>query len=105
MGNTVVEPLILMVCFGPVETGDVVITGAAVVDAGACGVAPTMGEAVVTVVATVVFVPLLVHPAANASMNTAARLRMTIRYELLFAFMVFYHPFHARLYTDFRHIL
>jgi hypothetical protein len=57
-------------------------------------VATTAGEAVGTVVATVVFVPLLVHPAANASMNTAARLRMINTYELLFAFMVFYHPFY-----------
>jgi hypothetical protein len=75
MGNTVVEPLILMVCFGPVETGVVVITGAAVVDTGAWEVATTVGDVAGAVVATVVVVPLLVHPAANASMNTAAMLR------------------------------
>jgi hypothetical protein len=66
----------------------VVITGAAVVDTGAW-VTTTVGDAVGIVVATVVFDPFPVQPAANASMNTATMLRVMSKYELLFAFMVF----------------
>ncbi len=63
IGRTVVEPLILMVCFWPVETGAVVITAAGVVDAGACVVATTVGDAVGTL--QVVFVPFPVQPASK----------------------------------------
>jgi hypothetical protein len=92
MGRTVVEPLIFMVCFWPVETGAVVVTGAAVVDTAPCVVTNTVGDAVG---AGIVVVPLPVHPAANASMNTAARLRKINKYELCFPFMVFHHPSYA----------
>jgi hypothetical protein len=87
IGRTVVEPLILMVCFWPVDTGAVVIIGAVVVDTGTCA-ATTVGDVVGTVVATVVFVPLPVQPAANASITTATRLKVMSRYNL-FEFMVF----------------
>jgi hypothetical protein len=96
IGNTVVEPLILMVCFWPVETGAVVVTGAAVVDTGAWVVATTAGVAVGTWVVTGGFVSLPVQPAANASMNTATMLRITNKYEPFFTFMVFYHPFYPK---------
>jgi len=85
-----------MVCLWPVEIGAVVVTGAAVVDTGTWLVALTEGVAVGTGVVVVV-VPLPVHPAANASMNTAARLRMTNTYELLFSFMVFWYPVYLRI--------
>jgi hypothetical protein len=80
-----------MVCLWPVETGAAVVTSADVVDSGACGVATTVGDAVGAWVATVVFVSLPEQPAANASINTATRLRVINKYEL---FMVFYHPFY-----------
>jgi hypothetical protein len=82
IGRIVVDPLILRVCFWPVETGVLVVTGAAVV-------AWTVGELVGVVESAVgalgacveaVFVdPLPVHPAAIASMNTATRPRVIIR--------------------------
>jgi H+/Cl- antiporter ClcA len=93
MGKTVVEPLILMVCFWPVETGAWVVTCATGVEAGIWVVATTVGDAVGAVVATVVFVSFPVHPAANASMITATMLMVISKYELLFSFMVFDHPF------------
>jgi hypothetical protein len=76
IGSTVVEPLILMVCFWPVESGAVVVTCATGVEAGIWVVATTMGDAVGAVVATVVFVPFPVQPAANASMITATMLKV-----------------------------
>jgi hypothetical protein len=97
IGRTVVDPLILMVCFCPVETGALVVTGAAAVawaagvaaGAGVETVAAAVGAATGACVATVFVDPLPVHPAAIASMNTATRLRVIIKEELLFAFMVF----------------
>jgi hypothetical protein len=67
-----------------------------VVDTGAW-VATTVGDAVGTWVTAVVFVPLPVHPAASASITTATRLKVMSKYELLFAFMVFYYPFYPGL--------
>jgi len=85
IGRTVVDPLILMVCFCPVETGALVVTGGAAV-AWAAGVAAGAGVETVaaavgaaTGVVTVVVDPLPVHPAAIASMNTATRLRVIIK--------------------------
>jgi hypothetical protein len=72
-----------MLCFWPVEIGAVVIIGAEVVDTDA------WGDTVGTVVATGVFDSFPVHPAANASINTATRLKVMSKYGLLFAFMVF----------------
>jgi hypothetical protein len=99
IGPTVVDPLILIVCFWPDEIGAAVVAaGAAVVatGAGAAVVATTVGDAVGAWVATVVFVPLPVQPAKSiAAMSNAARLMVMSKYELLFAFMVFYHPFNV----------
>ena len=87
IGRTVVDPLILIVCFCPAETGAFVVTGAAVI-AVADGVlvtvweiaaAATVGDATGTCVAAVFDDPLLVQPAAIASMKTATRLRVMIR--------------------------
>jgi hypothetical protein len=80
-----------MVCLWPVESGAVVVIGAAVVDCGAWVVATIVGVAVGT---CVVCVPFPVHPAAKASMNTVTMLRMTNKYDPFFSFMVFYHPFY-----------
>jgi hypothetical protein len=86
IGRTVVDPLIFMVCFWPVETGALVVTGAAVVDwtagvltAVVMTVAATVGLATGTCVAAAFVDPLLVHPAAIASMKTATRLRVIVR--------------------------
>jgi len=98
MGRTVVEPLILMVCFWPDETGAAVVTGAAAVvaGAGAAVVAITVGDAMGACVATGVLVPLSVQPAKSiAKISNAARLMVTSKYELLCAFMVFYQPFYV----------
>jgi hypothetical protein len=108
MGRTVVEPLILMVCFWPDDTGAAVVTGAAAVAAGAAVVTTTVGDAMGAWVATGVFVPLPVQPAKSiAKMSNAARLIVTSKYELLFDFIVFYHhfawaikPFFAINYTS-----
>jgi hypothetical protein len=108
MGRTVVEPLIFMVCFWPDDTGAAVVTGAAAVTtgAGAAVVTTTVGDAMGACVATGFVVPLSVQPANSiATMSKAARLTDMNKYELLFAFMVFYHPFYACYYTFFRHIL
>jgi hypothetical protein len=56
-------------------------------------------------VATGVFDPLSVQPAASASMNTATMLRVMSKYELLFAFMVFTMNMNRGEYTLFRHKL
>jgi hypothetical protein len=94
IGPTVVDPLILMVCFWPDETGAVVVMGATKVTAGAAVVATTVGDAIGSCVATGVCVPLPVQPAKSiAKISNAVRLMVTSKYELLFAFMVFYHPF------------
>jgi hypothetical protein len=98
IGRTVVDPLILMVCFWPVEIGAAVVTTAAGVDisAGAAEVATTASDALGVRVATGVFVPLPVQPANNiAQMSNVARLMVTSKYELLFSFMVFYYPFYV----------
>jgi predicted alpha/beta-hydrolase family hydrolase len=84
-----------MLCFWPVETGAWVVTCATGVETGVRAVATTVGDAVAAVVATVVFVSFPVHPAANASMRTATMLSVNSKYELLFSFMVFYHPFYS----------
>jgi hypothetical protein len=75
-----------------------------VVDTGTWLVAATEGVAVGTVVA-VVGAPLPVHPAANASMNTATMLRLMSKYDLFFAFMVFTRIINLVKYTLFRHNL
>jgi len=96
IGRTVVDPLILMVCFWPDETGAAVVMGATKVTtgAGAAVVATTVGDAGGAWVATGVVVPLPVQPAKSiAKMSNAARLMVTSKYELLFAFIVFYHHF------------
>jgi hypothetical protein len=83
MGRTVVDPLILIVCFSPEITGAAVAAGIAAVAAGvpdgiaktddavgdATGAAVAAGEAV----ATGVVVPFPVQPATSASIRTAAR--------------------------------
>jgi hypothetical protein len=102
IGRTVVDPLILIVCFFPVETGALIVaTGAAVV-AGAAGAEVTAADAAAAQevvgagVAVVVFVPLSVQPAnSTARMSNAARLMVTSRYELLFAFMMFNLAFYG----------
>jgi hypothetical protein len=65
-----------MVCLWPVEAGAWVVTCATGVEAGIRVVETTMGDAVGTVVAPVVFVSFPVQPAANASMITATKLRV-----------------------------
>jgi hypothetical protein len=96
MGRTVVDPLILMVCFWPEETGAAVVTGATKVTDCTAVVATTVGDTMGAWVATVVFVPSPVQPAKSiAQMSNAARLMVTSKYELLFAFMMFYHPFNV----------
>jgi hypothetical protein len=95
-----------MVCFWPVETGAVVVIGAAVVDADICVVAATVGDAVDAGVAAGVFDPLSVQPAtAIKAMSNAARLRVMSKYELLFPFMVFTQIINRRRYTLFRQII
>jgi hypothetical protein len=66
-----------MVCFWPVESGAWVVTCAAGFESGIWVVATTAGDVVGAVVATVVFVPFPVQPAANASMITATMLKVT----------------------------
>jgi hypothetical protein len=99
IGPTVVDPLILMVCFWPEETdAAVVAAGAAVVatGAGAAAIVTTVGDAVGACVPTGAVVPLPVQPAKSiAATSNAARLMVMSKYELLFAFMVFYHPFYV----------
>jgi hypothetical protein len=96
MGRTVVEPLILMVCFWPDETGAAVVTGATKVTAGAAAVPTTVGDAVGAWVATGCVVPLPVQPAKSiAKTSNAARLMVTSKYELLLTFMVFYHTLYV----------
>jgi len=80
IGRTVVDPLILSVCFCPVETAAPVFTVVAWTEGALAG------EAAIAVVSAVgvgtaawdvaAFVdPLLVHPAAMARMKTATMLR------------------------------
>jgi hypothetical protein len=102
MGSTVVEPLILIVCLSPDETGAAVATGAAAVAAAvtagavSADVATTVGDAAGAWVATGFVVPLSVQPANSiAQMSNAARLMVMSKWELLFAFMVFCQPFYA----------
>jgi hypothetical protein len=91
MGRTVVDPLILRVCFWPDETGPVVAAGAE-----AAVVTATVGDARGAWVATGVVVPLPVQPAKSiAKMSNAARLMVTSKCEFCFAFMIFYHPFYV----------
>jgi hypothetical protein len=96
IGRTVVEPLILMVCFWPVDTGAEVTTAAGVeTGAGVATVAPTVGDAVGAWVATGVLVELSVQPAKSiAKMSNAARLTVMSKCELLFAFIVFVHQYY-----------
>jgi hypothetical protein len=94
IGRTVVEPLILIVCFCPVETGAAVVTAGAGVEtaAGAATVETDVGAAVCAGVATGVLVGLSVQPAKSiAKMSNAARLTVISRCELRFPFIVFDH--------------
>jgi len=85
MGRTVVEPLIVIVCFWPDDTGAVVDTGA-----GTCVFAAPVEGAVGAGVATVVFVPLSIQPATIIeAMSNATRLMVRNRNERLCVFMVF----------------
>jgi len=98
IGRTVVDPLIVMVCFWPVDTGAEVVTATAGADTAAGVFAETtaVGTAVGAAVATVVLVPLPVQPANSiAKISNAARLMVMSKYELCFAFIVFNHPFHV----------
>jgi hypothetical protein len=102
IGRTVVEPLIVMLCFWPDAAG----AGAAVVAATtgadtAAGVlagatAAAVAAGVAAGLADEVFVPLSVQPAiAIDAMSRMTRLKVTKRYELRFAFMVFHLSFHG----------
>jgi hypothetical protein len=96
IGRTVVEPLILMVCFWPAGTGAAVGTTATGVETGTAVGAATVEDAVVARVETGVLVPLSVQPANSiADMSNAARLTVTIKCELLCVFIVFDHPFYV----------
>jgi hypothetical protein len=98
----VVEPLILMVCFLPDETGAAVVAGAEVVNCGTGVVKPAAMDVAGTDGAGVAGVPLPVQPAASASMKTATVLRATSRYELFFGFMMFTITVNGMKYILFR---
>jgi len=85
-----VDPLILRVTFCPGEAAATVVPAAAGVEPEDAVVVIPVGDAV----ATGVVDPLPVQPAKSiAKMSNAARLVITSNDELLFAFMVFDHPY------------
>jgi hypothetical protein len=98
----------LIVCLWPVETGAVVVTGAAMADTGAGVREVTTPEedAVGAGVASGIFDPLSVQPAtAIEAMSNAARLRTTNICDFFFLFMVFILIINRGEYTLFLHKL
>jgi hypothetical protein len=100
IGRTVVEPLIVIVCFWPLAAGTAVVTAAAGADTAAGVFAGATAAGVETVVpagvTAAVFDPVSVQPANSiATTSNAARPMVMRKYELLCAFIVFDQPFNA----------
>jgi len=107
MGRTVVEPVIVMLCFCADVVATAVVTGAEVAGTAAwVAAAPAVVEVAAGLAAVDAVVPLLVQPATNIdTMSNAARHTVTNTYELRLVVMVFDHDILWSRYTVFRHKL